>query len=89
MGLLVLMALFSGKSYTSRSRFNRKVTDSVVLDRGFNVVAIAELDDSSHRDHEQEDAERDAMLAEADYTGNWLYPHAGSTAVKSGFRGLG
>lgn len=82
-------ALITSKGYTTRSRFNRKVTDFVVLDKGFNVVAIVELDDSSHRGREQEDAERDAMLQEAGYT-VIRYAHTPEVQqVRADFRGLG
>ena len=47
--------------------FNRKVADFVVLDKQFNVVAIVELDDASHKDKEEKDADRDALIAEAGY----------------------
>lgn len=59
--------LLSSTGYATRSRFNRKVADFVVLDKAFNVVAIVELDDSSHKGREEKDADRDAMLAEAGY----------------------
>lgn len=61
-------ALITSKGYASRSRFNRKVADFVVLDKAYNVVAIVELDDSSHRGREQKDAGRDTLLQEAGYT---------------------
>ena len=61
-------ALITHDQITMRNQFNRKVTDFVVLDREYNVVAIIELDDPSHIGKEQEDAERDAMLIAAGYT---------------------
>lgn len=61
-------ALITSKGYASRSRFNRKVADFVVLDKAYNVVAIVELDDSSHKGKEDKDADRDALLQEAGYT---------------------
>lgn len=82
-------ALITSKGYTSRSRFNRKVTDFVVLDKGFNVVAIVELDDSSHRGREQEDAKRDAMLQEAGYTVIRYTRTPEVQQVRADFRGLG
>lgn len=82
-------ALITSKGYTTRSRFNRKVTDFVVLDRSFNVVAIVELDDSSHRGREQEDAERDAMLQEAGYTVIRYTRTPEVQQVRADFRGLG
>lgn len=60
-------AFMTAKGYTTRNLFNRKVADYVVLDKKFNVVAIVELDDSSHKGKEAKDAERDALIAEAGY----------------------
>ena len=61
-------ALITHDQMNMRNQFNRKVTDFVVLDRDYNVLAIIELDDPSHIGKEQEDAERDAMLIAAGYT---------------------
>ncbi|WP_283848283.1 DUF2726 domain-containing protein [Acinetobacter amyesii] len=60
-------ALITTQNYKIRNRFNRKVTDFVILDQTYNVLVIIELDDPSHIGKEQEDAERDAMLEEAGY----------------------
>lgn len=60
-------ALITTKDYATRNRFNRKIADFVVLDKAYNVIAVVELDDSSHNGREQEDANRDAMLHEAGY----------------------
>ena len=60
-------ALITNKNYKVRAKFNRKVTDFVIIDRHTNVIAIVELDDPSHIGKEKEDAERDAMLFEAGY----------------------
>lgn len=60
-------ALLSTSGQGTRNRFNRKIADFVVLDKSFNVVAIVELDDSSHKGREKQDADRDAMLKEAGY----------------------
>ncbi|WP_218955854.1 DUF2726 domain-containing protein [Acinetobacter sp. YH12054] len=60
-------ALITNQNYKIRNRFNRKVTDFVILDQTYNVLVIIELDDRSHIGKEQEDAERDAMLEEAGY----------------------
>ena len=48
-----------------KDSFNRKVADFVVIDKNFNIVAIVELDDSSHKGQEDNDAERDALVNEA------------------------
>lgn len=60
-------ALITNQNYKIRNRFNRKVTDFVILDQSYNVLVIIELDDPSHIGKETEDAERDAMLQEAGY----------------------
>ncbi|MCH7308649.1 DUF2726 domain-containing protein [Acinetobacter sp. NIPH 1852] len=60
-------AFMTAKGYATRNLFNRKVADFVVLDKQFNVVAIVELDDSSHKGKEAKDAERDALISEAGY----------------------
>ena len=60
-------ALITHDQMNMRNQFNRKVTDFVVLDRDYNVLAIIELDDPTHIGKESEDAERDAMLLEAGY----------------------
>lgn len=48
-----------------RNRFNRKIVDFVVCDQAFNVIAVIELDDSSHNGQEKRDAERDLLFQEA------------------------
>lgn len=60
-------AFMTAQGYTTRNLFNRKVADFVVLDRAFNIVAIVELDDSSHKGKEKIDAERDALIQEAGF----------------------
>lgn len=60
-------ALITSQDYKIRPKFNRKVTDFVLLNAALEVVAIIELDDPSHLGKEQEDAKRDAMLHEAGY----------------------
>lgn len=51
-----------------RNRFNRKIVDFVICDKGFNVVAVVELDDLSHKGKEERDNERDLLLNEAGIT---------------------
>lgn len=58
-------AFMTAKGYPTRNLFNRKIADFVVLDKKFNIIAIVELDDSSHKGKEDQDAERDALIAEA------------------------
>lgn len=60
-------ALITNNNFKIRNKFNRKVTDFVLLNQKLEVVAIIELDDPTHIGKEQEDAERDAMLHEAGY----------------------
>lgn len=60
-------AFMTAQGYATRNLFNRKVADFVVLDKSFNIVAIVELDDSSHKGKEDLDAERDALIREAGF----------------------
>lgn len=60
-------ALITNSNLKIRARFNRKVTDFVLLDKNLKVIMIVELDDPSHIGKEVEDAQRDAMLYEAGY----------------------
>lgn len=60
-------AFMTAQGYATRNLFNRKVADFVVLDKQFNIVAIVELDDSSHKGKEDKDAERDSLIIEAGY----------------------
>ncbi len=69
-GVLAQVAFSSfmtAKGYATRNLFNRKVADFVVIDKNFNIVAIVELDDSSHKGQEDNDAERDALVNEAGF----------------------
>ncbi|MDH0030430.1 MULTISPECIES: DUF2726 domain-containing protein [unclassified Acinetobacter] len=60
-------ALITSEHYNIRSKFNRKVTDFVILDQEMRVIAVVELDDPSHIGKELEDQKRDRMLKEAGY----------------------
>ena len=60
-------ALIDTEQFKLRSKFNRKVTDFVLLDHQLEVIAIIELDDPTHIGKEQQDAQRDAMLHQAGY----------------------
>lgn len=60
-------ALITSDQYKIRGRFNRKVTDFVILNQKLDVVVIIELDDPSHLIKQQEDKFRDQMLQEAGY----------------------
>ena len=61
-------AILWTRSKAIRNRFNRKMVDFVICDKGFNVIAVIELDDSSHKGKEERDAERDLLLNEANIT---------------------
>lgn len=60
-------AILNTKGFYTRSQFNRKIADFVLCDSNLKIVAIIELDDSSHKGREKQDAARDAMLNEAGY----------------------
>ncbi len=60
-------SLITSDYMPTRNKFNRKVTDFVILNTHLDVVCIIELDDPSHVGKEDEDAKRDAMLNEAGY----------------------
>lgn len=60
-------ALLTARNGASRYSFAQKRADFVLANNGFKVLAIIELDDSSHKGREKEDANRDAMLIEAGY----------------------
>ena len=60
-------ALLSSRQQATRNTFNRKTADFVVFTKAFEVVAVIELDDASHRGREKEDAERESLLTGAGY----------------------
>ena len=60
-------ALITSQDIHVRNKFNRKVTDFVVLNKQLEVLAIIELDDPSHLGQEARDAARDAMFHDAGY----------------------
>jgi len=61
-------ALLNAKEGASRYSFPQKMADFVLLDKSFKVIAVVELDDSSHKGRERDDDKRDAMLAQAGYS---------------------
>lgn len=61
-------ALISGKTRTARNRFDRKYADFVLCTKAFEVVAVVELDDASHKGREAQDKERASLLTMAGYT---------------------
>lgn len=60
-------ALLTARSTATRNRFDRKIADFVVCDKALQVLAVIELDDSSHRGKESRDAARDKLLQNAGY----------------------
>lgn len=60
-------ALITSRELKLRNKFNRKVTDFVVLNQHMQVIAIVELDDPSHLNKKAEDQQRDSMLKDAGY----------------------
>jgi len=62
-----LGALLQSPSRATRNRYDRKMADFVLCTKAFHVVAIIELDDSSHTGKEHLDAARDKLLSTAGY----------------------
>jgi very-short-patch-repair endonuclease len=60
-------ALLKSKSRSTRNAFNQKVADFVVCTKAFEVLAVIELDDSSHADKKEADAASDELLEGAGY----------------------
>ncbi len=60
-------ALLTAKDQPTRSTFNRRVADFVLTSKAFEVMAIIELDDASHRGREVHDDKRDSLLQRAGY----------------------
>lgn len=60
-------ALLTSRQQAARNTFNRKTADFVVFSKAFEVVAVIELDDASHRGREKEDGARESLLTDAGY----------------------
>ncbi|MGJ7512436.1 DUF2726 domain-containing protein [Variovorax sp. GT1P44] len=60
-------ALLSARSTPVRNTFDRKRADFVICEKSFKVLAIVELDDSSHDGKKARDERRDAQLKTAGY----------------------
>lgn len=60
-------ALLTARAYGTRNTFDRKTADFVVCDKAFQVLAVIELDDASHKGRTEKDAARDSLLKEAGY----------------------
>jgi very-short-patch-repair endonuclease len=59
--------LVTARDLATRSTFNRKVADFVLASKAFEVIAVIELDDASHRGREEHDSRRDLILDRAGY----------------------
>jgi len=64
---VAMSALLDTNDRPTRSTFDRKVCDFVLCSKAFHVLAIVELDDSTHRNKEARDERRDAILGKAGY----------------------
>lgn len=60
-------ALLIARTKSCRNTFDRKVADFVLCSKSFTVIAVIELDDSSHKGRDREDNARDALLKGAGY----------------------
>lgn len=60
-------ALISANTQADRNTFNRKMADFVVCNKAFEVLAVVELDDSTHKGQEERDNKRDELLKKAGY----------------------
>jgi very-short-patch-repair endonuclease len=60
-------ALLDAKTTATRNTFDRKVADFVICTKAFDVVAVVELDDASHKGKKTKDALRDRMLMQVGY----------------------
>ncbi len=60
-------ALIGANSQADRNTFNRKMADFVVCNKAFEVLAVIELDDSTHNGQEERDNKRDELLKKAGY----------------------
>lgn len=60
-------ALLSARAYAVRNTFDRKIADFAVCDKAFQVLAVIELDDASHKGKAEKDNTRDALLTSAGY----------------------
>jgi very-short-patch-repair endonuclease len=59
--------LLTARHQRTRNTFDRKVADFVLCTKAFEVLAVIELDDASHRDNAERDAARDLLLTNAGY----------------------
>lgn len=60
-------ALLTARARAVRNSFDRKIADFVVCDKAFQVLAVIELDDASHKGKAARDEARDALLTQVGY----------------------
>lgn len=60
-----LGALLRSRDQATRNRFIQKMADFVVCTKSFEVIAVIELDDASHKGRQGADTARDELLAAA------------------------
>ncbi|MGC4062563.1 MAG: DUF2726 domain-containing protein [Aquabacterium sp.] len=60
-------ALLNAKTTAARNTFDRKIADFVLCSKAFQVLAVIELDDASHKDRGAQDAARESLLTDAGY----------------------
>ena len=64
---VAMSALMTAKTTSLRNMFDRKVVDFVVCTKAFEVIAVIELDDSSHKGKEAADDRRDKLVQRAGF----------------------
>jgi very-short-patch-repair endonuclease len=64
---VTFQALLDTPNIADRNRFNRKSADFVVCSNLLTPIAVIELDDATHNNKLEQDADRDAMLQNAGY----------------------
>lgn len=60
-------ALLEAKSLAARNTYDRKIADFVVCSKAFEVLAVIELDDATHKNKQEKDGKRDQLLQKAGY----------------------
>jgi very-short-patch-repair endonuclease len=62
-----LAALLTSADRKDRNRYDRKIADFLICTKTLTPIAVIELDDPSHNNKAQKDADRDALLRNAGY----------------------
>jgi very-short-patch-repair endonuclease len=65
---VALSALINSSGLVTRNKINRCCVDFVVLDKGFKVISIVEVDSPNKNGNVSKISERDTMLMEAGYS---------------------